>query len=156
MTVEHRAPRGRWWTRPRDLPLLAEALLELARAVLILKRKPFAEVAQRLTRAASPQQSAAHVLFPMRARWAVLTVSRYLPWRSVCFDQAVAAHEMLRRRGIPADLVYGVRSSQQGLDAHVWLRLADGRIVLGGETAPLFQSIALFRPGRDDVRPPAG
>lgn len=154
MSIERGVPRGRWWTRPGDLPLLAEALFELARAVLILRRKPFSDVARHLTRAIGPERPAAPDLFPMRMRWAVMTMSGYVPWRSVCFDQAIAAQRMLRRRGIAASLVYGVRNSEQGMDAHVWVRLADDRIVLGGETASQFRPIAVFRPGNDDVRPP--
>ena len=154
MTVERRVPRGRWWTRPNDLPLLAEAMFELARAVLILRQKPFSEVARHLTRPARSGRLAAANEVPMRVRWAVTTVARYLPWRSVCFDQAIAGQRMLERRGILADLVYGVRNSERGPDAHVWVRLADDRIVLGGETASSFQPIALFRPGREDLKPP--
>lgn len=126
--------------------------MELARAVLILRRRPFAETARHLTRPARP--IAADDLLPMRVRWAVQTMSRHVPWRSVCFDQAIAAQLMLRRRGIAAELVYGVRQAGGRLDAHVWVRLADSSIILGGEASQLFRPVAIFRPGQQDMRPP--
>jgi hypothetical protein len=151
MTIERRSSL---WTRRRDLLLLAEAVRELALAALTLKVRPFARVARDLTRPAGSAVVGDPDLLSKRVRWAVLAASKRVPWRSVCFDQAIAAQRLLGRRGITADLVYGVRKSEQGLDAHVWLRLASGWIVVGGEQAGLFRPIALFRPGQADVTVP--
>ena len=55
------------------------------------------------------------------------------PFRAVCLPQAMAAHWMLHRRGIPSRLVFGARrNAGAGLEFHAWLR-AGGEIVLGGE-----------------------
>jgi hypothetical protein len=76
-----------------------------------------------------------------RVRWAVLTVARYGPLSFVCFPQALAAHDMLRRRGIASILHYGVRrSADRHLRAHTWLEV-DHRMLLGGEGALLFAPI---------------
>jgi hypothetical protein len=155
MTIERRPLRSRLWAHRRELLLLAEAVCGLALAALTLKLRPFARVARNLTCPVRPAVVSDPNLLSRRVRWAVLAASKRVPWGSVCFDQAIAAQRMLRRRGIAADLVYGVRKSEQGLDAHVWLRLAGGWIVVGGEQARLFQPIALFRPGQDDaIAPP--
>ena len=74
-------------------------------------------------------------------RWAVLTVARYGPVSFVCFPQALAAHAMLRRRGIGSIMHYGVRrSADRKLRAHTWLEV-DHRMLLGGESALLFAPI---------------
>ena len=74
-------------------------------------------------------------------RWAVLTVARYGPLSFVCFPQALAAHAMLRRRGIRSIMHYGVRrSADRQMRAHTWLEV-DHRMLLGGESAMLFAPI---------------
>jgi hypothetical protein len=74
-------------------------------------------------------------------RWAILTVARYGLFSFVCFPQALAAHAMLRRRGISSIMHYGVRrSADRRLRAHTWLEV-DHRMLLGGESALLFASI---------------
>lgn len=151
MTIGRRPVRSRVWAHRREILLLAEAVRELALAAVTLKLRPFARVARDLTRPAGSAVVGDPDLLSKRVRWAVLAASRRVPWRSVCFEQAIAAQRMLGRRGVAADLVYGVRKSEQGLDAHVWLRLADGWTVVGGEQAGLFRPIALFRSGQDDV-----
>ncbi|MEO8113933.1 MAG: lasso peptide biosynthesis B2 protein, partial [Phenylobacterium sp.] len=87
-----------------------------------------------------------------RVRWAIVAVARRLPWRALCFEQGLAAHWMLRRRGTPATLHYGVAgSAEAGLKAHVWVR--DGqRAIVGCELADRFTELAVFpdparRPG---------
>jgi hypothetical protein len=74
-------------------------------------------------------------------RWAVLTVARYGPLSFVCFPQALAAHAMLRRRGIRSIMHYGVRrSADRQMRAHTWLEV-DHHMLLGGESAMLFAPI---------------
>ncbi|MGJ4953893.1 lasso peptide biosynthesis B2 protein [Bradyrhizobium sp. HKCCYLS20291] len=152
--AEHRSSHRRWWRRRRDWPLVTEAVCCLAVARVMLRLQPFPRIARRLTRAASPAQPVDAALLANRVGWAVHAASRRLPWHPVCFDQAIAAQQMLRRRGLVAEIVYGVRHVAHGVDAHVWVRLEDGEIVVGGETSPLYQPIALFRPGRDEVTLP--
>ena len=153
--AERRHVLRRLWTRRRDLPILIEATFGLGNARLALKLQPFRHVARRLTRPAASSAVAAPDLVARRVRWAILAAARRVPWQTVCFDQGIAAQRMLARRGIVADLVYGVRRSEHELDAHVWVRLANGWIVVGGEQAPLFQPIALFRPGLEDAVVPS-
>lgn len=76
--------------------------------------------------------------------WAVEGVSRQVPWRTVCFQKGLALHLMLRRRGVPSLLHYGVRQTpEQGLTAHVWVTI-DGNPVIGGAEAGNFKCLATY------------
>ena len=134
------------WNRWRALPaaqqwLLVEAFAALLAARLSLAVLPVRWIFRWLERplrgpAASPSPDAVE-----RIRWAVLTVARYGPLSFVCFPQALAAHAMLRRRGISSIMHYGVRrSADRKLRAHTWLEV-DHRMLLGGESALLFAPI---------------
>ena len=76
-----------------------------------------------------------------RVRWAVEAVARHSPIRFVCFPQTLAGYTMLRRRGVPSTMVYGVARSATGkLMAHTWLVVGD-RVVLGGEGSAPFTPV---------------
>jgi hypothetical protein len=65
-----------------------------------------------------------------------------LPWRTVCFHQALAAHWMLRRRGYDSRVRYGLRQGEV-LTAHVWVTLGD-RVVIGEERDDPHTTVAVF------------
>jgi hypothetical protein len=138
-----RGNRSRWH-RLRALPrprrwMLAEAfaaLLAARAALLLLPGRWIFRWIESPAHARTPGQSTTESV-----RWAVLSVARYSPLRFVCFPQALAAHAMLRRRGVASVMHYGVRRSADGqLRAHTWLEV-DGRMLLGGESAPLFARV---------------
>jgi hypothetical protein len=138
--------RRRNWSRWRALRseqkrLLVEAFVTLlaARVALVLLpvRRIFRWLERPLRSAATPQQ----LQIVERIRWAVLTVARYGPLSFVCFPQALAAHAMLRRRGVGSVMHYGVRrSADRQMRAHTWLEV-DNRMLLGGESALLYAPI---------------
>jgi hypothetical protein len=77
----------------------------------------------------------------------VRAVAEYVPWRSDCLPQALAARLMLGRRKIPSTLYLGVmKVSENGetrLKAHAWLRC--GTITLtGGKTSRRFGVVSTF------------
>lgn len=82
---------------------------------------------------------------PIVREWviAVIRAARLVPWRSVCIHQGLALQWLLRKRGVPAILVYGTRVVDSELQAHVWV-VVDDQIVLGGEEAPNFHEVARF------------
>ena len=147
-----RTPRSRW-NRWRALAaskkmLLLEAFcaLAIARCALVLlpARWIFRWLESPLRAARSSDSDVVE-----RVRWAVLTVARYGPISFVCFPQALAAHAMLRRRGIGSIMHYGVRrSADRKLRAHTWLEV-DHRMLLGGESALLFAPIHSTHPGSE-------
>jgi len=56
---------------------------------------------------------------------AVRRVAPYVPFRSLCLEQAVAGSWMLGWRGIPARLSFGARMVDGELKAHAWLRCGE-------------------------------
>jgi len=76
-----------------------------------------------------------------RVQWAVIAATRHSPVEFVCFPQALAGYTMLRRRGLPRTLVYGVARSPAGeLVAHTWL-MSGEQMLLGGDAAREFTEI---------------
>lgn len=116
-----------------DRRLVAEAIVALvvARARTLL---PFRVLARRLGGMVPPPAVPAVASSPAPAerqaihdiRWAVTAVAPWLPFRSLCLQQAIAARTMLARRGIGSVLHMGVdRSKPAGLEAHAWLDAGD-------------------------------
>lgn len=124
--------------------MLAEALAALTLASLAIALLPFRRVAAAAS-ARGRRSERTDRESVRRARSAVKGWSRRLPWRTVCFQQGLALHWMLRRRGIPSVLLYGARRDGDGLAAHVWVDV-DGETVIGGEEAPTFACLARFPP----------
>lgn len=78
-------------------------------------------------------------------RWSIETIGAK-PWmNAACLPRALAAHAMLRRRGIGSRLCLGVDREGAGaaLSAHAWLELGQN-IVVGGEEAPRFTKLMEF------------
>lgn len=81
---------------------------------------------------------------PLEAAAAVRTAARLVPWRAVCIDQGLALQRLLRKRGMDAQLHYGVTLAEDvELKAHVWVDV-EGATVIGGEEAPKYARIASF------------
>jgi Transglutaminase-like superfamily len=72
-----------------------------------------------------------------RVAWAVTTASPYVLGSRRCLPQALAAQQLLVRRGLPARLRLGVARDDGGrVLAHAWME-TDGRVVIGGSTSEL-------------------
>ena len=87
----------------------------------------------------------------------VETAARRLPWRAVCFQKGLATHWMLRRRGIPSKLHYGVsQTARPALSAHVWVSV-NNTIIIGGDAADAYACLATFpaQTGKSDLREPS-
>jgi len=128
-----------------DRRLLVEAVLGLARAGVLLRVQRFSRLSHSLGRhmAESPPEEAAMLTREARrVQWAVETAARNLPWKPVCLPQAVAATQLLRRRGIASTLYLGIDPAE-GYDAHAWVRV--GRfIVTGGPSPDRFSIVSKF------------
>jgi len=125
-----------------------EALPALAFASLAVKLAPFRRVAAWAHGRSRIGTGDIDEAMLRKARWAVEAWARRVPWRTVCFQQGLALHWMLRRRGIGSVLHYGVAREREGaLKAHVWVSV-EGRPVIGGEEAPGFACVATF-PSQD-------
>lgn len=123
-----------------DYARFAEAICALALASIAIRVLPFRAVVRLMGRRQLPGEggrAAAGV------RVAVKRASRRLPWRIVCFQEGLAAHWMLRRRGAPSLLHYGLQQSRDGLGAHVWVTV-DGTVVVGEEESARHACVAVF------------
>ena len=75
---------------------------------------------------------------------AVRIMSRHVPWGSKCLDQAIAAHMMLHRRGLPGTLYLGVaKAGEAELEAHAWERSGPFYIT-GGRGRQQYTVVATF------------
>jgi hypothetical protein len=58
----------------------------------------------------------------MLVQRAVSRAANIFPWQSLCLSRSIAEFIMLRRRGIPAVVLAGVRfSGASSLEAHAWV-----------------------------------
>lgn len=136
--------------------LMAEALLWLAIARVVLLLVPFRAVAARLgdplnpadgcVRAAELRYDAEALSLAREIGWAVRRTATYVPFRAVCLQQAVAAKLMLRNRGIASTLHLGV-ATPEGADkvrrAHAWLDAGQVKVT-GYPVGPEFTEVACF------------
>ena len=128
----------------QDRLLLLETLFWLILASLAISILPFRQLG-RLASFRGPSQRR-RWLDNCQIRWAVIACANRMPWRAVCFQKGLAAHFMLRTRGIPSVLYLGAAlDEQRGLSAHVWVR-ADDVDVIGGEIASRYAVLATFPP----------
>jgi hypothetical protein len=138
-----------WRMGPRNRRLLAEALLALVASSLAVRILPFRTIAQAATRGRSAAEPALEAGYRQQiedVRWSVEAMARRLPWRVVCFQKGLAAHFLLRRRGVPTLLHYGIDNRQEdGLRAHVWVTSSAGPVI-GAEIADQFTCVATFPP----------
>jgi hypothetical protein len=122
--------------------VIVEATAALAAAAAAIAFLPFRKAVKLGSRPMPSTRSRIHGASVEEICWSVEAVARRVPWRAMCFERGLAAQWMLRRRGHDAKLVYGARlADRDGLDAHVWVTLAD-RILIGGEQAEEFQRLA--------------
>lgn len=63
------------------------------------------------------------------------------PWKSLCLSRSIAAFIMLRRRGIPAVIVAGVKFSEGfSLIAHAWIQTG-GSVIDGSSENSVFTTV---------------
>ena len=119
--------------------LMIEALVDLTAASIALRRRRFEE----LVGATTSTQRGADVATARRIERVIRGWGRRLPWRPMCFEQALAAQRMMARRGLAATFHYGSRRGEDGLEAHVWL--SSGEVpVVGHRNANDFVELARF------------
>lgn len=146
------------WRAYRRLPragrkLVGEAVLFLLLAKLIARHLRFAWVRCAIERPVRRRLPAGgqRVELQTSVRKAITYANEYLGVGAVCYPSALAAHAMLRRRGIGSTLHYGQTLGPTGKRiGHMWLDAYSDSIVgnEGGERDSLV-SIASFSPTSD-------
>lgn len=77
-------------------------------------------------------------------RRSIRRVTKYSPWKTKCFVEAITAARMLQKRRIPYTLHLGVsKDTKNGLIAHAWL-VAGKWIVTGERGMKKFTSVEKF------------
>ncbi|WP_205689469.1 lasso peptide biosynthesis B2 protein [Aurantiacibacter odishensis] len=122
-------------TEKRSLPVRVllttaaclHAVKALATGRIDFARQAPADILANNRRIAGHARSASHARQedPVRVaqvKYAVMRMARFVPWRSDCLVQALAAQKWLESYGIAANLVIGVDPLRpQGFHAHAWL-----------------------------------
>jgi hypothetical protein len=102
----------------------AEILRDYARAYRLMRTAPLAEALGRLrshAAAPSPPTPEQHAT-ALRLGRAVMLILRLLPTDRRCLVRSLVVSGVLARRGIPAELVLGVRpNSSEPFMAHAWV-----------------------------------
>jgi len=118
--------------------LALEALPLLARANRMVAGRPFPEtISFGLVPLGRPRPT--DVALVSRT---VAAVARRVPFRALCFEQGLTVQRMLRERGVPARLHYGIAAGDE-LKAHVWISV-DDLMVHGGEVADQYAEVAAW------------
>jgi hypothetical protein len=134
-----------------DRQLVVEAIAALL-AARLRSLLPFKILARQLggivaphTPAPSPAPlSPAEEETVLAIRWSVGAVAPWMPFRTLCLQQAIAARAMLARRGIGSVLHLGVQGlTGAKLEAHAWLD-AGGLNVTGYPVDPALAEVGRF------------
>jgi hypothetical protein len=138
----------RFLRRPwRDQELFIQAYILLGLARLAINTVKFETLLRRLGASGfeTPAEvPLAHLVEARRIAWAVRSASRYTPWKSNCFPQAIAAKFLLRRRGIGSTLYLGAAfKARTELEAHAWLRCGP-LYITGGAGYTHFGTVGIF------------
>lgn len=140
-----------------DAVALAEASVLMTLARPLIRLVPFRTIAAAVSTARKPSGHDAFVIAATvdRVAWAVDRSAKRVPTRALCFERGLAAHVMLRRRGLDSTLVYGVAPGDGAgsvLRAHVWVHVDDVEVAGGGE-ASAYAPMVSFPPGRTHTTP---
>lgn len=117
----------------------AEAWAALAAASLVTRLLPFKTY---IKLGSVPLRRTPTTSGELAARL-VENIGNKAPFRAVCLQRGLALQWMLRRRGLDAILHYGIRMSQDNLDAHVWVSLG-GEVVIGAPQHQTYTEVAQF------------
>ena len=77
-----------------------------------------------------------------RIAWLVEIAARCCRPRPTCLTKALVVFSLLKRRGLPAEVVIGVTKARGPLEGHAWVQLGEGAVV--GDPGPVSYT-ALFR-----------
>jgi Transglutaminase-like superfamily len=75
--------------------------------------------------------------------WAIETLGDKPSWKGLSLPRALAAHWMLRRRGILSRLCLGVAEDGEALATYAWVEVG-GDVVVGGAETTRFKRLAAY------------
>ncbi len=132
-----------------DKALFFEALffLHISKlAILIFPLKKLAPYMGELKGLARDQLREDEKKKSLQIRYAISRAQKAVIWKSVCLDQALAAHLMLARKRIPFSICFGVVNNPEqntALKGHAWI-ICGGKILVGGQRSKQYAEAARF------------
>lgn len=127
----------------QDYMFFAEAWLSLARARWMLLFRPFNKIMPLIKNDREFTNEAGIELLGL-IQLSIARASVRSPWRTKCFEQALAARMMLMRRGIAATIYFGVlKKPDNKMEAHAWLKCRD-IVVTGWKKMDSYTVVAQF------------
>lgn len=127
---------------------IAETTLALIVAWCLVFALPFRVAVTLLSRGQDAPFDAAHVTAGNGLGRRIRRLAPRMPFKTTCLVRAMAGWLMLRRRGMPGKVRFGVRMENGELKAHAWL-IVHETTVLGGEEAEGYTPIGDFGLGRE-------
>lgn len=131
--------------------MFTEAWLLLALARTMLLFLPFRKLAPILGKKSFPVAENEYLYHDkndklIRIGRAILRAGKRSPWRTECFEQALAGKLMLKARRMTSTVFFGVSKNKQkgNFHAHAWLQCGN-YIVTGNKHLEQFTVIACFK-----------
>ena len=134
----------------RDYALFVEAWCFLAVARFMLLFVPFRRILAVMGQVNDSENNADHKTPPLILKDIKLAIGRAAkrsPWRTMCFEQALAAKFMLKNRRLESIIYFGAAKNTTGgqkLLLHAWLDCR-GENVTGGKNKETFTIIGSFK-----------
>ena len=136
-----RIPRLSWY----EWSLLPEAFFRLAQARWQVLHQPTVKWLPQPTPGPQPPTPNPQPNKVQAIARVVEGLGHRVPWKSVCLDQALAAHRMFKRRRIAHLFHFGVhKKSPDEMLAHAWIS-SGGSIVLGETKAIDYKEVSKLR-----------
>jgi hypothetical protein len=140
-------PDAQGWLRPRLR--VAEAMVLLVLARLLIVAVPLRRWRGTLGRVAPAPEGTQITVVHRRVAGAVKRAGAWLPGDFVCLPRAMAGQWMLRRRGQPSALVFGVLPEHASGDEHAlhaWVETGDAVLIGADPTRTYARGLTLVQP----------
>ena len=124
-----------------------EATIEMFKARTLLLIRPFKKIAPTLGTLDAegvdnePCEATRQSIKTVAS--SIKSMAKYVPWQSKCFVQAIAAKNMLEKRGIETTLYLGVIKEGSDMKAHAWTRTG-AYFVTGGKGSQGYTVVKTF------------
>lgn len=121
----------------------------LPKSRLAIKKAPFKILAARIGVLSDlKEQSATQVQMDeaLQIGRLIRGMGKFMPFRTMCFEQALSCAEVLRSKGISYCIHFGVKKDKKvpdGLEAHAWLQCGN-EIVTGKRGHRQYQRLSSF------------
>jgi hypothetical protein len=128
MFVEEQSAKF-WELSKTERRLLVEAWARMGMGRFAMVCLPWRWVRSRLgelNAIVEPTLRSGDAILATQIAWAIETSRWFTPWNSNCMARAIAAQQMLAKRGIPSTLYIGAgKEGNKTFGTHAWVRCGD-------------------------------